>query len=208
MTLIQQILFYTQFLNVLSHCDGYLVAKLSPALLRLYGLQSTRLFCPWNFPGKNTEVDCHFLPRGSSWAQTVKNLPAMQETQVRSLGQEDPLEKGKATHSSIFPWRIPWTEEPGGLQSLDHRADARINDNTSLKKDLQQRLVYGNPSVNYQSSFISSYYNCSMMMLELCSVLPIFQELVMRVHSESRRYTQYPKPKRSIESLLRGATMG
>ena len=48
-------------------------------------------------------------------AQTVKNLPAMQETQVRSLGQEDPLEKGMATHSSILAWKIPWTEEPGRL---------------------------------------------------------------------------------------------
>ena len=47
----------------------------------------------------------------------VKNLPAMQETQVRSLGQEDPLEKGMGTHSSILAWRIPWTEKPGGLQS-------------------------------------------------------------------------------------------
>ena len=52
-------------------------------------------------------------------AQTVKNLPAMQETQVQSLGREDPLEKGMATHSSILPWRIPWTEEPGGLQSTE-----------------------------------------------------------------------------------------
>ena len=51
-------------------------------------------------------------------AQTVKNLPAMRETQVRSLGQEDPLEKEMATHSSILAWRIPWTEEPGGLQSM------------------------------------------------------------------------------------------
>ena len=51
-------------------------------------------------------------------AQMVKNLPAMQETWVRSLGQEDPLEKGMATHSSILAWRIPWTEEPGGLQSM------------------------------------------------------------------------------------------
>ena len=48
-------------------------------------------------------------------AQTVKNLPVKQETQVRSLGQEDPLEKGMATHSSILAWRIPLTEEPGGL---------------------------------------------------------------------------------------------
>ena len=48
-------------------------------------------------------------------AQTVKNLPAMQETWVQSLGQEDPLEKGMAPHSSILAWKIPWTEEPGGL---------------------------------------------------------------------------------------------
>ena len=51
-------------------------------------------------------------------AQMVKNLPAMQETQVQSLDQEDPLEKGMGTHSSILAWRIPWTEEPGGLQSM------------------------------------------------------------------------------------------
>ena len=51
-------------------------------------------------------------------AQTVKNLLAMQETQVQSLGQEYPLEKGMATHSSIPAWRISWTEEPGGLQSI------------------------------------------------------------------------------------------
>ena len=51
-------------------------------------------------------------------AQTVKNLPAMQENQVQSLGWEDPLEKGMATHSIILAWRIPWTEDPGGLQSM------------------------------------------------------------------------------------------
>ena len=51
-------------------------------------------------------------------AQTVKNLYTMQETRVRSLGREDPLEKGMATHFSILVWRIPWTEEPGGLQSM------------------------------------------------------------------------------------------
>ena len=48
----------------------------------------------------------------------VKNLPAMQETRIRSLGQEDPLEEGMTTHSSILAWEIPWTEEPGGLQSM------------------------------------------------------------------------------------------
>ena len=51
-------------------------------------------------------------------AQTVKNLPPVQETRVRSLGWEDPLEKGMATRSSILAWKIPWTEEPGRLQSM------------------------------------------------------------------------------------------
>ena len=51
-------------------------------------------------------------------AQAVKNLPAVQETGVQSLGQEDPLEKGMTTHCSILARRIPWTEEPGGLQSI------------------------------------------------------------------------------------------
>ena len=51
-------------------------------------------------------------------AQVVKSLPALQEIQIQSLGQEDPLEKGMATHCSILAWRIPRTEEPGGLQSM------------------------------------------------------------------------------------------
>ena len=63
-----------------------------------------------------------WVPLLTEWAslvaQTVKNLPAMQETQVQSLGQEDPLEKGMATHCSILAWRMPWTEDPGGLQSM------------------------------------------------------------------------------------------
>ena len=52
-------------------------------------------------------------------AQTVKNLPAMRETWVRFLSQEDPLEKEMTVHSSILAWKIPWTEEPGGLQSME-----------------------------------------------------------------------------------------
>ena len=51
-------------------------------------------------------------------AQLIKNLPAVQETLVRSLVQEDPLEKEMATHSCILAWRIPWTEQPGGLQAM------------------------------------------------------------------------------------------
>ena len=52
----------------------------------------------------------------------VKNLPAVQETQVQSLGQKDPLEKGMATHSSILAWRIPWTEEARGLWSMGSKS--------------------------------------------------------------------------------------
>ena len=58
----------------------------------------------------------------------VKNLSAMQEIQVRVLGHEDPLEEGLATHSSILSWRIPWTEEPGGLQST---GSPRVGDDLS-----------------------------------------------------------------------------
>ena len=57
------------------------------------------------------------MDRASLVAQMVKNLPAIQETWVQSLGWEDSLEEGMATHSSILAWSIPWTEEPGGLQS-------------------------------------------------------------------------------------------
>ena len=59
--------------------------------------------------------------KASLVAQMVKNLPAMKETQVQSLGWEDPLEKGMATHSSILAWRISQTEESGGLQSMGSR---------------------------------------------------------------------------------------
>ena len=56
--------------------------------------------------------------RASLVAQMVKNLPAMLELRVQSLGQKDLLEKGMSTHSSILAWEMPWTEEPGGLQSM------------------------------------------------------------------------------------------
>ena len=84
--------------------------------------------------------------RTSLVAQTVKNLPAMQETWVRSLGREDPLEKGMANHSRILAWRIPWTEKPGGLHSTGSQESQEldtteqlillllISDKVSLKK--------------------------------------------------------------------------
>ena len=58
------------------------------------------------------------LPKASLVAQRLKRLPAIWETQVRSLGWEDPLEKEMKTHSNILAWKIPWTEEPAGLQSM------------------------------------------------------------------------------------------
>ena len=58
----------------------------------------------------------------------VKSLPATQETWVQSLGQEDPLEKEMATHSSILAWRIPWTEETGGLQSMGSQSQTQLSD--------------------------------------------------------------------------------
>ena len=65
--------------------------------------------CAWN-------VDTNANANGASLvAQIVKNLPAVQETQVQSLGWEDPQAKGMTPHSNILAWRIPWTEEPGGL---------------------------------------------------------------------------------------------
>ena len=65
-------------------------------------------------------------------AQTVKNLPAMQETWVQPLGREDPLEKKMATHFSVLAWNIPWTEKPGGLQSIGwHRVGHNWSDLTS-----------------------------------------------------------------------------
>ena len=61
----------------------------------------------------------------------VKNLSAVQETQVRSLGWEDPLEEGMAIHSSILAWRIPWTEEPAGGQSMESQGVEQLTHNTT-----------------------------------------------------------------------------
>ena len=74
------------------------------------------------FLGSSQYTFLYVLAKATTWgslgAQMVMNLPAMWETWVQSLGQEDPLEQGMATHSSIPAWRIPWTEKPGGLQSM------------------------------------------------------------------------------------------
>ena len=91
--------------------------------------QPTPVFLPGESQGQGSLLGCCLWGRTESdtteataaaaaMAKTVKNLPAMQETDVWSLGGEDALQKGMAAHSSILAWRIPWTEEPGGLQSM------------------------------------------------------------------------------------------
>ena len=101
---------FRSFVNVLGsqHIAMRIIYRVRALLLSLFVQQT--------FGG-------HLLcSRASLVAQTVKNLPAMQENWVRDLGQEDPLEKGMATHSIIFARGIPWTEKPGGLQSMgSHR---------------------------------------------------------------------------------------
>ena len=70
------------------------------------------------YMGKESKKEWNIYMWASLLAQRLKRLPGMRETQVRSLGWEDPLEKEMATHSSTLAWRIPWREEPGGLQSM------------------------------------------------------------------------------------------
>ena len=133
-------------------------AQSCPTLCNPLELETTRLLCPWNFPGKNTEVGCHFLLQGIvlsqgsnhvswvSWAdslplawvtQTVKNLPAMWETRVQALGQEDPPEKGMATHSSILAWRIPWQRSLVGYSSWGHKVPV-VTEQLSLLHQISQ----------------------------------------------------------------------
>ena len=98
-----------------------------PTLCNLMDCSLLGSLCPWDSLSKNAGVGSLlwgiFLTQGlnsraSLVAQMVKCLPTIWETWVRSLGQEDPLKKEMATHSSIHAWKIPWTEEPGGLQSM------------------------------------------------------------------------------------------
>ena len=98
----------------------------------------------------------NWLPTEYLWdspvAQTVKNPPAMRETWVQSLGWEDPLEEGMATHSSILAWRIPWTEEPGRLQSMGSQRVRQLSDLVTEyligvlnAVDLKQSTWFANP---------------------------------------------------------------
>ena len=82
-------------------------------------------------------------------AQVVKNLPVIWETRIQSLGQEDPIEKGIATHSSILVWRIPWTEESGGLQSTGSQS---VGFNLATKQQFEEEGCYEHLSNIYLTS--------------------------------------------------------
>ena len=84
-----------------------------------HGQRSLQGYSPWGCQESDMTEWLHFhFQRNSLVAQMVKSVPEMWETWVRSLGQEDPLDKGMATHSSILAWKIPWIEEPGRPQSM------------------------------------------------------------------------------------------
>ena len=101
----------------------------------------------------HTHTHTHIILEASLVAQMVKNLPVMQETQVWSLGQKDHLEKGMATHSSILAWRIPWTEETGGLQSMG--SESETNEWLTLSLSLHFHFPIGSVSLESPDQFRS-----------------------------------------------------
>ena len=124
--------------------------------MRPYGQQPTRLLRPQDSPGKNSGVSCRFLLhlkhlgigislyRASLVAQRLKRLPAVWETWVRSLGWEDALEKEMATHSSMLAWRIPWMEDPGGLQSTGSQRFGHDRPTLNMADYIYSDIVYIN----------------------------------------------------------------
>ena len=116
--------------------------------------------------------------KASLVAQMVMNLPAVQRSQVLSLGQEDPLEKGMATHSNILAWRIPWTEETGGLQSTGPQR-VRHNWETSLYNTL---LSGRGSSTSFPFSSLHWYYGFYFWNLYLSIIF--FSDLMSVIHLE------------------------
>ena len=110
--------------NFLSKTSGCTKSPSFPnsTVLHLFTLARSAHFLPWNIFWllcfHSTFMPSFWYQWASLVTQMVKNLPAVEETWVQSLSWQDPLQKGMATHSSILAWRIPWTEEPGGLQLM------------------------------------------------------------------------------------------
>ena len=108
----------------------------------------------------------------SQLAQMVKNLPAMQQTWVQSLGQKDPLEKGITTHSNILAWRIPWTEEPGRPQSMELQRMGHkwaTHTHTLTEQLTLHTHVYRNTHTHNHTTSPSSQWNC--LTLPKCFIL-------------------------------------
>ena len=95
-------------------------------------------------------------------AQRLKRLPAMQETWVRSLGREDPLEKEMATHSSILAWRIPQMEELGGLQSTGSQSRTRLSDFPFAFLDLSSNNLLEQEMLKILQARLQQYVNCEL----------------------------------------------
>ena len=105
------------------------------------------LFCKMtaNYTSYHNKAPINYFA-GFPGGSVVKNLPAMRETQemwVQSLGREDPLEEGMATHSSLLAWRVPWTEEPGGLQSMGHKESDTTE--TTVRTCSTHIILHGGP---------------------------------------------------------------
>ena len=133
---------------------------------------------PWEYYMGEVNISAYTIGV-SLEAQMVKNLPKMQETWVQSLGGEDPLEEGMATHSSILAWRIPWTEEPGGLQSMGSQ---RVGDtHTDTHTTLIQLIHIIFSSVQFSCSVVSD----SLRPHESQHARPPCSSPSPRVHSDS-----------------------
>jgi len=96
--------------------------------------------------------------QGFPGGSVVKNLPAQQEMQILSLGQEDPLEEGMATYSSILAWEIPWTAEPGGLQSIELQSLTRLSNKTITNAKHQEQTATATTPVSSLVSFLSLFW--------------------------------------------------
>ena len=95
----------------------------------------------WDQDFRRISATVGSLLRSSLVAQWVKNLPAVQETRVQSLGSEDPLEKEMAAHSSILAWRISWIEEPGGLQSIRGKSQTQLSNYTIRRTQSEYHIL-------------------------------------------------------------------
>ena len=144
--------------------EGVLLPGREERLIRQLKISTLNTACqadPWEILVKVKYIHTYIYEKeeGFPGGSVVKNLPAIQETEVQSLGREDPLEEGMATHSSTLAWRIPWTEEPGRLQSIGLHTVGRTRlkqlNSSSRKSQHTGELVIHEKSQMYQWSIRS-----------------------------------------------------